>query len=81
MLRLVTRVLVGLVECLFARLTAHNGLPSLTALHLRFLPRRVSSLFAICDNLKVEATGLEYKETDVSDATCTQYSSADCERY
>ncbi|CAM9726618.1 unnamed protein product [Sphacelaria rigidula] len=22
-----------------------------------------------------------YKETDVSDATCTQYSSADCERY
>lgn len=30
---------------------------------------------------QVDAGGLAYAETDVSDATCTQYSTADCERY
>lgn len=30
---------------------------------------------------QVDASGLEFTETDVSDKTCTQYSSADCERY
>lgn len=30
---------------------------------------------------QADASGLEYTETDVSDATCTQYSTADCERY
>ncbi|CAM9860072.1 unnamed protein product [Ascophyllum nodosum] len=29
----------------------------------------------------VEASGLEFQEVGVSDETCTQYSSADCERY
>lgn len=29
----------------------------------------------------VHATRLDYEEADVSDATCTQYSSANCERY
>ncbi|CAM9111138.1 unnamed protein product [Hapterophycus canaliculatus] len=45
--------------------------------------------FAVLDNSVnycnlhnlVDASGLEYVENDVSDCTCTQYSTADCERY
>ncbi|CAM9253471.1 unnamed protein product [Scytosiphon promiscuus] len=45
--------------------------------------------FAVLDNSVnycnlhnlVEASGLEYAENDVSDCSCTQYSTADCERY
>ncbi|CAN0489945.1 unnamed protein product, partial [Ectocarpus sp. 8 AP-2014] len=29
----------------------------------------------------VDACMLQYVETDVSDSQCTQYSTADCERY